>query len=111
MKMATALLSLLHALLASFSAYTLYLSSIAIRHLQKYESTSKTAAKYSNTAEYQLHKTRTTQASGALSVPSPFPPSSSPSLPSLLLTDNKYLLGPPILPLFYLPGDISVFLW
>jgi hypothetical protein len=67
--MATAFLSLLHALQASFSAYTLYLSSIAIRNLQKYEKTSKKAAKYSNTAEQQLHKTRTTQASGALSVP------------------------------------------
>jgi hypothetical protein len=71
--MATALLSLLHALQASFSAYTLYLSTIAIRHLQKYESTSKTAAKYLNTAEHQLHKTRTTQASGVLSVPLPTP--------------------------------------
>jgi hypothetical protein len=67
--MATTLLSLLHALQASFSAYTLYLSSTAIQNLQKYEETSKKAAKYSNTAEHQLHKTRTTQASGALSVP------------------------------------------
>ncbi|PMD13409.1 hypothetical protein NA56DRAFT_612084 [Hyaloscypha hepaticicola] len=66
--MATTLLSLLHALQASFSAYTLYLSSTAIQNLQKYEETSKKAAKYSNTAEHQLHKTRTTQASGALSV-------------------------------------------
>ena len=56
---------------ASFSAYTLYLSSIAIQNLQKYEETSKKAAKYSNTAEQQLHKTRTTQASGVLSVPPP----------------------------------------
>jgi len=79
--MATALLSLLHALLASFSAYTLYLSTTAIRHLQKYESTSKTAAKYSNTAEHQLHKTRTTQASGALSVALPSPSFPPPSLP------------------------------
>jgi hypothetical protein len=73
--MATALLSLLHALQATFSGYTLYLSSIAIHNLQKYEETSKKAAKYSNIAEQQLHKTRTTQASGALSVhspPSPF---------------------------------------
>ncbi|KAE9365164.1 hypothetical protein N431DRAFT_549443 [Stipitochalara longipes BDJ] len=66
--MATALISILHALQASFSAYTLYLSSISISNLQKYEETSKKAAKYSNIAEQQLHKTRTTQASGALSV-------------------------------------------
>ena len=66
--MATALISLLHALQASFGAYTLYLSSISIRNLQKYEESSKKAAKYSNIAEQQLHKTRTTQASGALSV-------------------------------------------
>ncbi len=70
--MAIALFSLLHALQASLSAYTLYLSSIAIQNLQKYEKTSKKAAKYSNTAEQQLYKTRTTQASGALSVPSPY---------------------------------------
>ena len=69
--MATALISLLHALQASFSAYTVYLSSISIRNLQKYEETSKKAAKYSNIAEQQLHKTRTTQASGTLSVPPP----------------------------------------
>jgi hypothetical protein len=71
--MATALLSILHALQASFSAYTLYLSSISIRNLQKYEETSKKVAKYSSNVEQQLHKTRTTQASGALSVPSLFP--------------------------------------
>jgi hypothetical protein len=79
--MATALLSLLHALQAFFSAYTLYLSSIAVQNLQKYEKTSKKAAKYSNIAGQQLHKTRTTQASGALSVAL-----LSSFFPSLLLT-------------------------
>jgi hypothetical protein len=69
--MARALFLILHALQAAFSGYTLYLSSIAIRHLQKYEETSKKAAKYSNTAEHELHKTRTTQASGALAVHAP----------------------------------------
>jgi hypothetical protein len=68
------LLSILHALQASFSAYTLYLSSISIRNLQKYEETSKKAAKYSNIAEQQLYKTRTTQASGVISVPPYFLP-------------------------------------
>jgi len=66
--MARALFAILHALQAAFSAYTLSLSSISIRNLQKYEETSKKAAKYSNIAEHQLHKTRTTQASGALAV-------------------------------------------
>ena len=66
--MITAILVVLHAAQAAFSAYTLYLSSISIRNLQQYEETSKKAAKYSNVAENQLHKTRTTQASGALTV-------------------------------------------
>lgn len=66
--MASAILTILHFLQAAFSAYNLYLASIAIPKLQKYEETSKTAAKYSNIAENQLHKTRTTQASGTLAV-------------------------------------------
>jgi hypothetical protein len=46
-------------------------SYIAISHLQKYEDTSKKAAQYSGTAEHELHKTRTTEASGALTVSIP----------------------------------------
>jgi hypothetical protein len=66
--MVSALLAILHALQAAFGAYNLYLSSISIRNLQKYEERSKQAAKYSNIAEHQLYKTRTTQASGAIAV-------------------------------------------
>jgi len=66
--MASIILSILHAFQAAYGAYNLYLSSISIRNLQGYENTSKKAAKYSNTAADQLHKTRTTQASTALAV-------------------------------------------
>jgi hypothetical protein len=100
--MATALLSISHALQASFSAYTLYLSSISIRNLQKYEETSKKAAKYSNIAEQQLHKTRTTQASGALSVPSLF------SFPK---TPTNSLRGPLLVLVFDDTGVIPNFLF
>ncbi|KAG0646211.1 hypothetical protein D0Z07_8416 [Hyphodiscus hymeniophilus] len=64
----TAILSVLYCLQAAFSGYNLYLASISISNLQEYEETSKKAAKYSNTAEKQLHKTRTTQASGTIAV-------------------------------------------
>ncbi|KAI9640464.1 hypothetical protein NHQ30_011210 [Ciborinia camelliae] len=51
-----------------FTGYNLYLSSIAIPKLLKYEDTAVKAAQYSNLAEDQLFKTRTTQAAsvGAL---------------------------------------------
>ena len=53
---------------AGLAAYSLYHSYLAIIQLQKYEEKSEKAAEYSNIAEHQLHKTRTTQASGAISV-------------------------------------------
>jgi hypothetical protein len=52
------------AILASYSALLSYTSIVK---LQKYEEMSKKVASYSNTAEHQLHKTRTTMTSGALS--------------------------------------------
>ncbi|KUJ09772.1 uncharacterized protein LY89DRAFT_628037 [Mollisia scopiformis] len=66
--MASTLISLLHTLQASFAGYNLYLASISIRNLQKYESTAQKAAKWSNIAEDQLWKTRYTQASGTVAV-------------------------------------------
>jgi hypothetical protein len=63
-----ALLLLLHLPQACLSAYTVYLSSIVVPKLQRYEERTEKAAEYSNIAEDQLHKTRTTQASGALTV-------------------------------------------
>jgi hypothetical protein len=96
--MARALFLILHALQAAFSGYTLYLSSIAIRHLQKYEETSKKAAKYSNIAEHQLHKTRTTQASGALAVHTP---------PQFNINLTNSLLGSLLVPLFVDFDDLS----
>lgn len=68
-----AILSLLTTFQAGFSAYNLYLFSIAIPKLQKYEETSEKAAKYSNMAENELYKTRVTQASGVGSVCPPYP--------------------------------------
>lgn len=53
---------------ASFSAYNLYLASIAIRNLLQYEEKAKKAAKWSDTAAQELWKTRSTQASNAVSV-------------------------------------------
>ena len=63
---------LLHIPQIALSAYGLYLSTIAITQLRQYEATSEKAAEYSGEAERQLHKTRTTQASGAVCVS--FPP-------------------------------------
>jgi hypothetical protein len=61
---------LLHTGQVALCAYGAYVSFIAIRNLQQYEETSKKAAKYSFEAERQLHKTRTTQSSGAICVSS-----------------------------------------
>ena len=69
--MASVILTVLHTAQAAFSAYTLYLSSISIQNLQKYDETSKTAAKYSNVAADQRAKTQTTQAAGTVAVFSP----------------------------------------
>ena len=66
--MASTLVTILHTLQAAFGAYNLYLASISISSLQKYEEASKKAAEYSNVAESQLHKTRTTQASSTIAV-------------------------------------------
>jgi hypothetical protein len=67
----SALLPLLHVPQTCLSAYTIYLSSITVPKLQRYEEKSKKAAEYSDVAEHQLHKTRTTQTSGALTVSRP----------------------------------------
>ena len=64
----SALLALLHLSQACLSAYTIYLSSIVVPKLQRYEEKAEKAAEYSNLVEDQLHQTRTTQTSGALTV-------------------------------------------
>ncbi|EKD14291.1 uncharacterized protein L3040_008359 [Drepanopeziza brunnea f. sp. 'multigermtubi'] len=69
MKTAVLLLfSILHTGQAAFGAYNLYLASISIRNLSGYEETIKKAAKHSNTVGEQLHRTRTTQASGTCAI-------------------------------------------
>lgn len=62
------LVQVLHLGQAALAGYGAQQSYIAITNLQKYEDASKKLAKYSNEAERQLYKTRTTQASGAVSV-------------------------------------------
>ena len=66
--MTSPILYIVHALQAGFSFYNLYLCSISITNFQQYEEKSEKAAQYSNTAAEQLHKTRTTQTSSALTV-------------------------------------------
>jgi hypothetical protein len=64
---------------AVLSTYGLYLCKENITRLQQYEETSEKAAEWSNTAAQRLHKTRTTQTSGTLSVsPSQQPQSAQP---------------------------------
>lgn len=57
-----------HLAQACLCGYTGYLSYSAVTRLQQYEKTSETAAQYSSIAAEQLHKTRTTQTSGAVAV-------------------------------------------
>ncbi|KAH6653050.1 hypothetical protein BKA67DRAFT_659694 [Truncatella angustata] len=61
-------LQLLHIAQAGLAAYGGQQSYTAVTNLQKYEDAAKKAAKYSNEAQRQLHKTRTTQTSGALAI-------------------------------------------
>jgi hypothetical protein len=64
---------------AVLSTYGLYLCKENITRLQQNEETSEKAAEWSNTAAQRLHKTRTTQTSGTLSVsPSQQPQSAQP---------------------------------
>lgn len=58
----------LHVAQFTWAAYGVYNSYIAIRNLQQYEETTKTAAKFSTEAERQLHYTRTTQTAGVVAV-------------------------------------------
>lgn len=52
----------------ALSLYGGVVSFVAVTRLQKYEATSKKLAEWSSEAAKQLHKTRTTQTSGALAV-------------------------------------------
>ncbi len=56
--------SVLYTLQVVSSIYGVYLSYQSISSLRKHEEKSEKAAKWSNTAEHQLYKTRITQASG-----------------------------------------------
>jgi hypothetical protein len=58
---------------SALSGYGLYLSYHNITRLQQYEKQSEKAAEWSNAAAHRLHKTRTTQTSGTISVLLPNP--------------------------------------
>ena len=62
------LLELYHAVQACGSIVAGLFSAMAIYNLRQWEPQTEKASRYSNTAAHQLHKTRTTQASGALAV-------------------------------------------
>ncbi|KAK8055703.1 hypothetical protein PG993_000930 [Apiospora rasikravindrae] len=62
------LLQVLHIAQAALAVYGGQQSIQAIQNLQKYEETTQKLAKYSNEAERQLKKTRTTQAAGAIAL-------------------------------------------
>ncbi|CZT48369.1 uncharacterized protein RSE6_09053 [Rhynchosporium secalis] len=64
--MKSAILSVVHVVQVAFGIYNLYLAADSINKLLGYEDMSKKAAKYSKTAEKQLHMTRSTQASGTI---------------------------------------------
>ncbi|KAF2713051.1 hypothetical protein K504DRAFT_356745, partial [Pleomassaria siparia CBS 279.74] len=69
-------------LLALISAYGISLSYKTISRLRKYEEKSEKAAEWSNTAAERLHKTRTTQAGGAITIGASFITSLSLLIPS-----------------------------
>lgn len=75
--MAHKILILVHTFQSALGFYNLYLASVSIKNLMGYEDTAKKAAEYSNIAESQLYKTRTTQASGTISVMPTLPPPTS----------------------------------
>ncbi|KAK8113805.1 uncharacterized protein PG998_001703 [Apiospora kogelbergensis] len=62
------LLQVLHIAQAALAGYGGQQSYNAIQNLQKYEETAQKMAKYSNEAERQLKKTRTTQAAGVVAL-------------------------------------------
>ncbi|KAI1120493.1 hypothetical protein F5Y10DRAFT_258287 [Nemania abortiva] len=62
------LLKLIHVAQIVIAAYGAMQSQVAISKLLEYEDATKKLAKISSEAERQLHKTRTTQAAGAVTI-------------------------------------------
>ncbi|KAK4550671.1 hypothetical protein LTR36_000250 [Oleoguttula mirabilis] len=80
-------LRLIHVSQMVLSSYGAFQSYVAITNLRKYEETTKKLAEWSSEVEHQLHKTRTTQASGAIAILASFAASTvlavvGPSLPA-----------------------------
>ncbi|QIX01534.1 hypothetical protein AMS68_007051 [Peltaster fructicola] len=61
-------LQTLHVLQAGLAAYGAYQSYVAITLLREYEGITKKAAEWSNEAQFQLDRTRTTQGAGAIAI-------------------------------------------
>ncbi|KAE9992366.1 hypothetical protein EG327_009320 [Venturia inaequalis] len=59
---------LLHLAQAGLSGYSLFHAYISVSNLHQYEQKMEKAAEWSDTAKHELHKTRTTQTSSALSI-------------------------------------------
>ncbi|KAI1504840.1 hypothetical protein F5X99DRAFT_328987 [Biscogniauxia marginata] len=62
------ILVIIHLVQSALAAYGGLRSYAAINNLLKYENAAKKASRFSNEAARQLHKTRTTQASGAIAL-------------------------------------------
>lgn len=77
---------LVHLAQALLSGYGAYHSYRAITNLSTYEATTKKLAKWSDEVAHQLHKTRTTQATGAVTVRSNQSSSPQSQPPELQLT-------------------------
>lgn len=82
----SSLMRLVHLAQMLLSTYGAYHSYVAITNLQTYEATSKKLAEWSDEAARQLHRTRTTQGTAAITVSkthhkkntNPEPPTNSP---------------------------------
>ncbi|KAM0713499.1 hypothetical protein Q7P37_010461 [Cladosporium fusiforme] len=64
----SSLMRLVHLAQMLLSTYGAYHSYVAITNLQTYEATSKKLAEWSDEAARQLHKTRTTQGTAAITI-------------------------------------------
>ncbi len=97
---------------AIISCWGAFQSVNAVTNLQKYEKTSEKLAEWSDTAKEHLHKTRTTQTTGALTVHLPPPSPQTPQAHVLtaepikqvlasLITSLTLAIGSPYLPAWF----------
>ncbi|KAK0345548.1 hypothetical protein LTR91_025353 [Friedmanniomyces endolithicus] len=105
-------LQFMYASQAIISCWGAFQSVNAVTNLQKYEKTSEKLAEWSDTAKEHLHKTRTTQTTGALTVHLPPPSPQTPQAHVLtaepikqvlasLITSLTLAIGSPYLPAWF----------